>query len=187
MGIRGDVTIYNGSIRPSENLWQTTFDAITDAVCLLDLNWKILQCNKAMEDLLDKSIDEIVGKNCWELIHGTKQPFENCPVIKMKNSLERESLIFPIDNRWYQVTADPLFGDGGELSGCVHVIRDITERKEMEKDLDRVLENVPVPTFVLDKDHRVRYWNKACEELTGYSKEDIIGSDNHWKPFFSKP
>ncbi|MFO7966361.1 MAG: PAS domain S-box protein, partial [Archaeoglobaceae archaeon] len=64
---------------------------------------------------------------------------------------------------------------------------DITERKEMEKDLDRVLENVPVPTFVLDKDHRVRYWNKACEELTGYSKEDIIGSDNHWKPFFSKP
>ncbi len=179
--------IYRGSVQPSESLWQTTFDAITDAVCLLDLDGKVLQCNKAMANLLDKSVEEIIGKKCWELIRDRTEPCENCPRIKMKNSLERESLILPINNNWYQITVDPLFGDGGELTGCVHVVRDITERKEMEKDLDRVLENVPVPTFVLDKNHRVRYWNKACEELTGYKREDIEGSDNHWKPFFSKP
>ncbi|MFP4558978.1 MAG: PAS domain-containing protein [Archaeoglobaceae archaeon] len=53
-------------------------------------------------------------------------------------------------------------------------------------DLDRILENVPVPTFVIDKEHRVKYWNKACEELTNYRKEDIIGTTDHWKPFFSR-
>jgi PAS domain-containing protein len=32
--------------------WQTIFDTINDAVCLLDMNGKILRCNKAMESLL---------------------------------------------------------------------------------------------------------------------------------------
>ncbi len=53
-------------------------------------------------------------------------------------------------------------------------------------DLDKILENVPVPTFVIDTQHRVKYWNKACEELTGYRKEDIIGTTDHWKPFFAQ-
>lgn len=179
--------IHKDSIQHSESLWQTTFDAITDAVCLMDLDLKILQCNKAMANLLGKSVDQIIGKNCWEVIRGTTEPCEGCPALKTKNTLQRESLVLPIDNRWYQITADPLFGDNGELTGFVHVIRDITERKIVQKDLDRILENVPVPTFVLGKDYRVRYWNKPCEELTGYKREDIIGSDNHWKPFFSKP
>ncbi len=53
-------------------------------------------------------------------------------------------------------------------------------------DLDKILENIPVPTFVIDTEHRVRYWNKACEELTGYKKDDVIGTADHWKPFFSE-
>ncbi|AEA46225.1 PAS domain S-box protein [Archaeoglobus veneficus] len=53
--------------------------------------------------------------------------------------------------------------------------------------LEEILENVPVPTFVIDRNHVVRYWNRACEELTGIRKEEIIGTTNHWKAFFSKP
>jgi len=52
--------------------------------------------------------------------------------------------------------------------------------------LSEILENIPIPVFVIDKRHRVRYWNKACEEFTGYKKEKIIGTEDHWKPFFSK-
>ncbi|MFP3908678.1 MAG: PAS domain S-box protein [Archaeoglobaceae archaeon] len=179
--------IYKDSMQPSESLWQKTFDSVTDAVCLLDLDLTILQCNKAMADFVGRPIDEIIGKTCWEVIHGTKKPNEDCPVIKMKKSLKRESLVLPIDNKWFYIIADPLFGENGELTGCIHVIRDVSKSKESEKDLTRILENVPVPTFVLDKEHKVKYWNKACEELTGYKKNDIIGSDNHWKPFFSNP
>lgn len=51
-------------------------------------------------------------------------------------------------------------------------------------DLDKILENIPVPTFVIDTEHKVKYWNKACEELTGYKKESIIETTDHWRPFF---
>jgi len=52
--------------------------------------------------------------------------------------------------------------------------------------LDYILDNIPIPTFIIDKNHRVKYWNRACEELTGYKKEEIIGTADHWRGFFSE-
>jgi PAS domain S-box-containing protein len=42
-----------------------------------------------------------------------------------------------------------------------------------------IVEFLPDPTFVLDKDRRVIAWNPALEEMTGLKKEDIIGKGNY--------
>ena len=42
-----------------------------------------------------------------------------------------------------------------------------------------IIEFLPDPTFVLDKDRRVIAWNPALEEMTGLKKEDIIGKGNY--------
>lgn len=57
----------------------------------------------------------------------------------------------------------------------------------MRDMFSEILENIPIPTFVIDKNHVVKYWNKACEEFTGIKKEEIIGTSNHWRAFFPKP
>lgn len=44
----------------------------------------------------------------------------------------------------------------------------------------------PIPMFVLDKSHKITYWNEACGKLTGYKSDEMIGTDRHWKPFFPK-
>ena len=49
-----------------------------------------------------------------------------------------------------------------------------------------LLEYSAVPTFVLDNQHRVIIWNRACEELTGMKASDVLGSDDQWKPFYPK-
>ncbi len=67
--------------------WQTTFDAINDAVCLLDMNGKILRCNKAMESLLKKSSEEIIGSTCWELVHGTEQSLQEAEA-ELRHTIE---------------------------------------------------------------------------------------------------
>ncbi|MBW2562293.1 MAG: PAS domain S-box protein [Deltaproteobacteria bacterium] len=56
----------------------------------------------------------------------------------------------------------------------------LTEHKKTEG----VIEGSPIPTFVLDKEHRVILWNKACSELTGFDAGDMIGSDQHPVPFY---
>jgi PAS domain S-box-containing protein len=38
--------------------------------------------------------------------------------------------------------------------------------------------------FVINKDHKITYWNKACENLTGFSNEQMVGTNDQWKPFY---
>jgi len=173
----------------SEHLWRTTFDAIFDAVCLLDLDGKIIICNKAMAELVGKTSEEIVGHTCWKLIHGTERRFEDCPVIKMKKSLSRESLITKLGDKWFHVTADPLFADNGELIGCVHVVRDITERKLAEdrlresEELYRNLVERANDGIAIIQDELIKYANNRIADLGGYPIEELL--DTPFANYFS--
>jgi signal transduction histidine kinase/ActR/RegA family two-component response regulator len=57
--------------------------------------------------------------------------------------------------------------------------------KESEQRLYRVIQGSPIPTFVIGKDHRVIYWNRALEELSGIKAEEIIGKKEQWRAFYS--
>jgi PAS domain S-box-containing protein len=54
-----------------------------------------------------------------------------------------------------------------------------------KKTIDGIIEGSPIPTFVINKEHKVILWNRACMELTGYSTEDMVGTDKHYVPFYS--
>jgi diguanylate cyclase (GGDEF)-like protein len=53
--------------------------------------------------------------------------------------------------------------------------------------LVQVFDRIALPTFVLDKNHVVLHWNSALEKLSGLSREEMIGTGHHWKPFYSTP
>jgi PAS domain S-box-containing protein len=55
-----------------------------------------------------------------------------------------------------------------------------------EQTLSQIVQGSTIPTFVIDKDHRVTYWNRACERLTGYPADKIVGTRDQWKPFREK-
>jgi PAS domain S-box-containing protein len=123
------------AIRHAASQWQTTFDSVNDAIMLLDTSGRIIRCNRAFTALVDQSFDSVVGSTCWKLMHGTDGPIEKCPVAMMKKSLQRESLILPVQDKWFKVVADPIFDDLGELTGAVHIMTDITEYKNTEREL----------------------------------------------------
>lgn len=60
------------------------------------------------------------------------------------------------------------------------------ELRESEQRLYRILQGSPIATFVLGKDHRVIYWNRAIEVLSKIKAEDVIGTNDHWKAFYNK-
>jgi PAS domain S-box-containing protein len=47
--------------------------------------------------------------------------------------------------------------------------------RESNRYIDDILERSPLPTFIIDRSHRVVQWNRACEELTGRRSEEMIG------------
>ncbi len=60
------------------------------------------------------------------------------------------------------------------------------ELNKNKQELDQIIQGNTIPTFVIDQNHVVTHWNRACEKLTGYAAEKLIGTSNHWKPFRSK-
>ncbi|MFN2355372.1 MAG: diguanylate cyclase domain-containing protein [Desulfopila sp.] len=60
----------------------------------------------------------------------------------------------------------------------------IREQKEFAENL---LEHAAAPIFVIDAEHRVVIWNRACEELTGIRAAEIKGTDGHWRAFYEQP
>jgi len=57
---------------------------------------------------------------------------------------------------------------------------------ESEQLLYSILEGSPIPTFVIGKDHRIIYWNKALQELTGIPAKEVIGTSQQWRAFYSE-
>ncbi len=56
--------------------------------------------------------------------------------------------------------------------------------REQESRLSQIIEGGSVPTLVLDREHLVTHWNKACEALTEKTAEEMIGTTNHWSAFY---
>ena len=72
--------------------------------------------------------------------------------------------------------------------------RDITDRKlaeeelkEKDKFMKSMVQSSAVATFVVNAEHKVIYWNRACEDLTGIKSEDLMGTSDHWKAFYDHP
>ncbi|MEW6079662.1 MAG: PAS domain S-box protein [Thermodesulfobacteriota bacterium] len=49
-----------------------------------------------------------------------------------------------------------------------------------------IIEASPIATFVLGKDHRIVYWNRSLENLTGIPAAEIVGTNRQWRAFYDK-
>ena len=56
---------------------------------------------------------------------------------------------------------------------------------EMEKELTQVIQGSMIPTFIINNEHILTHWNRACEELTGHNAYELVGTDRQWVPFRS--
>ena len=115
--------------------WQSTFDSLKDSIFLLDSEQKILRCNKAASEMFRKKDGEIIGRHCWEVVHGSKEPIPACPIDRMMKSRKREMLEISSGDSWLEITVEPVFDEECDICAAVHIISNITERKrfEMEK------------------------------------------------------
>ena len=66
------------------------------------------------------------------------------------------------------------------------VYRKTKELCQNEARLQQIVEGIPIPTYVIDKNRKVTHWNKACESLTGETAEMVVGTKNYSKAFYDK-
>lgn len=121
--------------------WERTFDAVPDLIAIIDNNHTITRINRAMAERCGLAADQIVGRKCYELVHGLQNVACCCPTIEMlqdglvhSSEVEEKYL-----NGIFDVTVSPIVGDDGTVTSYVHIMRDITERKNAEEERQNLL------------------------------------------------
>jgi len=125
------------NIKKVSEEWEKTFNAIFDFVFMLDKEYRFVRVNKALCDFLKKEPRELIGLHCFEVLHGTDKPWQSCPyktLLTTKN-VTTEEINDPHLGIPLLVSTSPLFDDKGEVAGCVHIAKDISERKRIEQQL----------------------------------------------------
>ncbi len=159
--------------------WQTTFDAMSDSVSIIDLDGKITQCNAATLSLFNIKEEDLKEKFCYQLVHGTSEHFTDCPLERTKISKQFESMVYQDKNRWLEVSVDPIFDSNNELIGVVHMVSDITERKQAEEALrqyEHIVSSSSDMLALIDKHYTYLSTNNAYLEAFNFSSEQLIGN-----------
>ncbi|MCF8056766.1 MAG: response regulator [Desulfocapsa sp.] len=115
------------------------FDGIQDGVAVIDRDFMIVDTNETLKkwrsDLLP-----LTAKTCHEVFRRQSSPCRSsCPSERAMNerSLQRDEFsVVELDGceKWYEVTAYPIFGEDGDVESVVEFFRDITERKQAETE-----------------------------------------------------
>ena len=157
--------------------WQTTFDAVSDAIWLLDRDNRVLRSNHIAGSAspFQPSIG-CAGQHCWEVL-AAKEPFANCPVLRASRSLLHESAELQVGEKWFHISADPILDDAGQYAGAVHIVHDITESKHSEQALREseeryktMFERSPL-AINITRGPQIVYSNPAYLQLFGF--EDL--------------
>jgi PAS domain S-box-containing protein len=163
--------------------WQSTFDAMNDGVCLLNQEGRILRCNTAMTELLNKPFSELISCLHQELMPTALGSVEATPFTRVQQTRQRESQEVHSNSQWFSITADPVFDEGRAFIGAVYILSDITARRQAEEALrvseERfrlLLENVTdYAIFFMDIEGRVIRWSLGAERILGYQEAEILG------------
>jgi PAS domain S-box-containing protein len=121
--------------------WETTFDAMQDAVILVDHRGRISRVNRAFADLVHRPFLQIVGQSYSTVLQGATCSQPPCALEQSIESSQPAMCVHEYHGRMFEVQTTPIPNEQETSSKSppyvIHVMRDITERKQAEEEIHR--------------------------------------------------
>jgi len=148
------------------------FERVDDAFFALDDAWRFTYLNDRAEEVLD--VDQsVVGESVWDEFEAavdTTFQYEYERAMETQESVSFEEYYPPLDS-WFEVTAYP------SETGLSVYFRDVTERREHERELERyetIVETVHEGIYVVGDDGTFAMVNEAYAEMLGYDRAELL-------------
>ncbi len=169
--------------------WELTFDSVPDAVLIFDDKCRVRRANRAASRILGLPFAKLIGQPCHEVLHGMLQPPPDCPHERLlcTGASQRSDFEEPRLGKTFDVTSTPFRDPEGSLLGCIHILRDISDRKraeqalrESEEQLRLLLNSTAEAIYGLDREGNCTFCNPACLHLLGYrDTSELLGRNMH--------
>ena len=175
----------------TEKDYRYLFENASDAMWVEDMKGNFLDGNRALEKLSGYTLEELAGKNITQFL---SDEFLALAKEVQSRLLTGEDIDQPYEQRFLvkggrtrivKMATNPIIING-EVKGFQHIARDVTEEKSVEEMLSKITDGSPIPSFVINKQHKVTHWNTAIESLSGISGQEIVGTDEQWRAFYTE-
>jgi PAS domain S-box-containing protein len=138
--------------------WEDTFNTITDMITIHDKDFNIIHANKAAQKILGLPLLGATEAKCYQYYHGKDQPPTDCPSCECFETKKPTAfeMYEPHLDMFLEIRAMPRFDQNNQLIGLIHVIRDITEQKQVDAALQRTEQLKLVGEWAAELAHEIK-------------------------------
>ncbi|NVK65779.1 MAG: PAS domain S-box protein [Flavobacteriales bacterium] len=157
------------------------FEHSLDAIITTDTKARVTNMNKAAEEMLEYSLDELKGKDINMLFASPEEAF------KVKYNLGKsEKFQGEIFNKKKsgaviitRLSANQIRNEAGKLIGTMGISKDITQETALRDEYNKLIDNVSAILYTTDLNGVFTYVNQPVESILGYSINEAIGRSFH--------
>ncbi len=191
-------------LRNSQKHLMTILDNLPDATVGINTQGVVTTWNRAAEEFTGYRADDMIGQGDHKYaipFYGERRVvlidlvfLNEAEVTSQYKNVRREGDILVAESTFWPKGQERLFegratllrDNDGQVVGAIEVIRDVTEKRQIEAQLRKserwlsaIIDSLPDATFVIDENRVVKAWNRAAEELTGFEAVDLIGKGDY--------
>ncbi|MBI5049296.1 MAG: PAS domain S-box protein [Nitrospirae bacterium] len=131
--------VYETQLMRAAEEWRATFDFMPLGALLIDRDFNIIRANKYIADITGIPLKEVVGKKCYEVIHGEPQHIKDCPLPAACDSYQTETLEYYEEKigKHFIIQITPILDEEKRIIAFVHSLIDITDIKNKEEQMGK--------------------------------------------------
>ncbi len=154
--------------------WMEIFDSITDLIVVHDEQYRVLRVNRSLADFIGVQPSELIGVSMRALVAmASDHSSELCPFCRAGTGGSDE-YVHPVLDRTYLVSTSPIHGATNEGFQTIHVLKDITDRREAERRYRELFDTIQEGLFFSTPEGRFIEVNDALVRMLGYDTRDEL-------------
>ncbi len=159
--------------------WVEIFDSISDLIVVHDHANNVLRVNRSLADFIGVRPQQLIGVSMRALVTmaADADGLQPCPFCRPDGE-GADEYIHPVLERTYLVSTSRIHGALNEGLQTIHVLKDITDRREAERRYRELFDNIQEGLFFSSPDGRFVEVNDALVRMLGYnSREELLEID----------
>ena len=154
--------------------WIEIFDAISDFIVAHDESGNVLRVNRSLAEFIGVQPQQLIGLNMGALLAtGANPPTRSCPFCRSTGNLTDEYM-HPVLERTYLVSTSQVHAASSEGLQTIHVLKDITDRREAERRYRELFDNIQEGLFFCSPDGLFIEVNDALVRMLGHASRDEL-------------
>jgi PAS domain S-box-containing protein len=162
-------------IAQANSQWVEIFDAISDFIIVHDHSNRVLRVNRSMADFIGIRPAELIGVEMRALMAMAQEIGPDpCPFCRGTSDEAQDEFLHPVLERVYLVSTSRIRGSLEDGMQTIHVLKDITDRREAERRYRELFDNIQEGLFFSSPQGRFIEVNDALVRMLGYGSRDEL-------------